>query len=384
MTDTAVIPSALIDEAVAWRRDLHAHPELGFEEAWTSDFIARRLADWGLRVTTGLGRTGVVGTLGDGSGPRIGIRADIDALPITEETGAAYASRTPGKMHACGHDGHTAILLLAARLAAKGFAGRGTVQFIFQPAEENEGGAREMVADGLFERAPCEAVYALHNWPDLDVGEVVAAPGPMMAAFAVFDITVRGRGGHAAMPHKANGVVSAAAAIASALHELPARRIDPLDPAVLTVTQIHAGTAWNVSPETAVVSGTARWFSPAAGDTLEAELARAARAIAEAHGCAVEVDYSRRYPATINTAPEAALISAVAAGAGLAAKAGGPSMASEDFAFMLEARPGAYAWLGARRPGENPGLHSPRFDFNDALVPQGARLWTGLIDRALA
>jgi hippurate hydrolase len=381
---TADIDSALVDEAVAWRRDLHAHPELGFEQTRTSEFVARRLSDWGLRVVTGLGRTGVVGTLGDGSGPRIGIRADIDALPIVEETGLAYASRAPGRMHACGHDGHTTILLLAARRAASGFAGRGTVHFIFQPAEENEGGAREMLADGLFDSAPCDAVYALHNWPDLAVGEVCAASGPMMAAFAVFDITVRGQGGHAAMPHKANGVVSAAAAIAGALHEIPARRVDPLDPTVLTVTQIHAGTAWNVSPEAAVVSGTARWFSPGAGDTLEAELARVARAIAEAHGATVEINYSRRYPATINSAPEAALLSAVAVDAGLAAIAGGPSMASEDFAFMLEARPGAYAWLGGRREGENPGLHSPRFDFNEALIPQGARLWAQLIDRALA
>ena len=380
----SAIDAGLIEEAVAWRHDLHANPELGFQETRTSALIAQLLSGWGLKVTTGLAKTGVVGTLGDGGGPRIGIRADIDALPIVEETGLPYASHATGRMHACGHDGHTAILLLAARLAAQSWQGRGTVHFLFQPAEENDGGARAMIADGLFDRAPCDAVYALHNWPDLPVGQVHAAPGPMMAAFAVFDIALRGRGGHAAMPHKAAGVISTAAALATALHELPARRIDPLDPAVLTVTQIHAGTTWNVSPETAVLSGTARWFSPEAGDILEAELGRAARGIAEAQGCTVEIDYSRRYPATINTAPEAALVSAVAAEAGLSPVGGRPSMASEDFAFMLEASPGAYAWLGARREGENPGLHSPRFDFNDSLLPQGAALWTRLIDRALA
>jgi hippurate hydrolase len=377
------IPSRLIDEAVAWRQDLHAHPELGFQETRTSEMIARLLSGWGLRVTTGIARTGVIGTLGDGGGPRIGIRADIDALPITEETGLAHASRFPGRMHACGHDGHTTMLLLAARLAAETWRGRGTVHFLFQPAEESEGGGRVMVEEGLFDRAPSDAVYALHNWPDLDVGTVCAAPGPMMAAFAVFDIVVRGQGGHAAMPHRAAGVVSAAAAITSALHELPARRVDPLDPAVVTVTRIHTGTAYNVSPETATVSGTARWFSPAAGDVIERELARIAHALAEAHGCAVAIDYSRRYPATINTAPEAEVARNAATEAGLSVVAGGPSMASEDFAFMLAACPGAYVWLGARREGENPGLHAPRFDFNDSLIPQGAALWTRLIDRTM-
>lgn len=380
---TTIAPD-LLTEAVAWRHDLHAHPELGFAEVRTSAMIARLLAGWGLRVTTGIGRTGVVGTLGDGSGPALAIRADIDALPIAEETGLAYASTAPGRMHACGHDGHAAILLLAARLAASSWQGGGTVHFVFQPAEESEGGGRAMVEDGLFERAPADAIYALHNWPDLSVGEVCAAPGPMMAAFAVFDITLRGLGGHAAMPHKAAGVVSSAAALVTALHELPARRIDPLDPAVLTVTQIHCGAAYNVSPQTAVVSGTARWFSATAGDALERELRRAAQGVAAAQDCTAEIAYSRRYPATINTAPEAARLVSVAAEAGLTAVAGAPSMASEDFAFMLADRPGAYAWLGARRDGENPGLHAPRFDFNDTLIPQGAQLWTRLIERTLA
>lgn len=372
-----------IEEAVAWRHDFHAHPELGFQEERTGETIARLLAGWGMSVSR-MARTGVVATLGDGSGPRIGIRADIDALPIEEETGLAYASRAPGRMHACGHDGHAAILLLAARRAAASWKGGGTVHFLFQPAEENDGGARAMIEEGLFDKAPCDAVYACHNWPDLDMGRIRCAPGPMMAAFAVFDIRIRGRGGHAAMPHRAGGVVSAAMAVGAALHELPARRVDPLDPAVLTVTRIQAGTAWNVSPETAVLSGTARWFSTEAGDTLEAGLGRIAHAIASAHDCTAEIDYQRRYPATVNTAREAETLAAAAPAAGLSAADGGPSMASEDFAFMLQSRPGAYAWLGARREGENPGLHSPRFDFNDALIPQGAALWNALIERYLA
>ncbi|MFE3839000.1 amidohydrolase [Pseudogemmobacter sonorensis] len=383
------IPESHLAEARAWRHDFHRHPELGFQETRTSGLIAGLLEGWGLRVQRGIARTGVIGTLGDGSGPRLGIRADIDALPITEETGLPHASVHPGVMHACGHDGHAATLLLAARLAAEAFAqgeGRGTVHFIFQPAEENDGGARVMVEEGLFDRAPCDRIFALHNWPGLAPGQVVAAPGPMMAAFAAWDITLRGRGGHAAMPHLAEGVISAAMALGLALHELPARRIDPLDPAVLTVTQLHAGTAWNVSPESAVLSGTARWFSDRAGDLLEENLRRLARSIAESQGCTAEVDYQRRYPATINTPDAAALVAQAARDAGLSPVPGGPSMASEDFAYMLQDRPGslggAYLWLGAARAGENPGLHSPRFDFDDALLGQGAALWLALIRRA--
>lgn len=378
-----MIESGLIEEAVAWRRDFHTYPELAFDEHRTSGIIARLLAEWGLKVTTGCGGTGVIGTLGDGTGPTVGIRSDIDALPIIEETGLPYASKIPGKMHACGHDGHTATLLLAARAAAQRWNGRGSVQFIFQPAEENEGGARVMIEHGMFEVAPCERVFALHNWPGLDVGQVVANPGPMMAAFAIWDITVRGRGGHAAMPDHSDGVVSAAMAIGLALHELPARAVDPFQASVLTVTQVHTGTTWNVSPETAVLSGTARWFAPEAGDRIEAGLRRIAEGIAAAQGCTVTIDYRRRYPATINSPTEAQLAQDAASAAGLTAVPGGPSMASEDFAYLLEARPGAYLWLGARRAGENPGLHSPRFDFNDALIGQGAMFWLRLIEKAL-
>ena len=385
------ISASHLAEARAWRHDFHRHPELGFKEVRTAGIVAGLLESWGLRVRRGIAGTGVVATLGDGSGPSIGIRADMDALPITEETGLPYASSAPGVMHACGHDGHMATLLLTARLAAEAWArgegraeGRGSVQFIFQPAEENDGGARGMIEDGLFDHAPCDQVFALHNGRGLAPGQVVAGPGAMMAAFAVWDITLRGRGGHAAMPHLSEGLISAAMALGLALHEIPARRIDPLDPAVLTVTQVHTGTAWNVSPERAVLSGTARWFSQSAGDLLEDNLRRLARTIAESQGCTAEVEYQRRYPATVNSPDAAALALQAAQDAGLSPVAGGPSMASEDFAYMLQGRPGAYLWLGAAREGENPGLHSPRFDFDDALLGQGAALWLALIRRTLA
>ncbi len=380
------IPEGYLAEARAWRRDFHRHPELGFAETRTSGIIADLLESWGLEVQRGIGGTGVVGSLRAGEGPSLGLRADMDALPIVEETGLDYASTNPGVMHACGHDGHSATLLLAARLAAEAYAageGRGVLRFVFQPAEENDGGAKAMIEQGLFARTPCDQIFALHNWPGLARGRMTAAEGPMMAAFAVWTIVLRGRGGHAAMPHLSEGVISAAMALGLALHEIPARRIDPLDPAVLTVTQIHAGTTFNVSPESATLSGTARWFSPSAGDLLEENLRRIASATAAAQGCVAEVDYQRRYPATINTPAAAALAVAAAQDVGLTPTAGGPSMASEDFSYMLAERPGAYLWLGAaREEGENPGLHSPRFDFDDRLLGPGAALWMALIRRA--
>ncbi len=375
---TVRFDSAHIDEAIAWRHDLHRHPELAFEEHRTSEFIARLLTDWGYRVKTGLAGTGVVATLGDGSGPSLGIRADIDALPIHELTGVAHASTVPGKMHACGHDGHTATLLLAARQLAAEPPARGTLHLIFQPAEEAEGGGRVMVEDGLFEHAPCDAVYALHNWPALHVGTMAVRPGPMMAAFSVFDIDISGRGGHAAMPQLSDDVVSAAARTATALQEIPARRTDPLDPAVLSVTQVHTGSAYNVCPDSARVSGTARWFSDAAGDMLERALNDTARNIAEAHGCTARVDYTRRYPATLNSEAEAQIVTALAEPAGLELCDAAPSMASEDFSFLLNACPGAYFWLGSGTGADTPGLHSPHFDFNDDVLAKGAELWVRL------
>ncbi len=372
-----------INDAIALRRDLHRHPELGFEEHRTSEKIATLLGEWGWRVHRGLAGTGVVAQMGQGA-PVIGLRADIDALPMDEATGLDYASGTPGKMHACGHDGHTAMLLLAARKIAEEGVKQGTVTLIFQPAEENDGGARVMIEQGLFREFPVDQVYGIHNWPGLAPGRMVARDEKMMAAFAVFEIEVSGRGGHGAMPEQSDGVIAAAAAMASALQEIPARSLSPLEPGVVSVTQIHSGSAWNVCPDRAVLRGTARWFDPAAGDIIEARVKEVANACAAAQGCAARIDYQRRYPATINSAAEAAVARDVAAEMGLDTATAAPSMASEDFAFMLNEVPGAYIWLGAAREGENPGLHSAKFDFNDAVLPVGAEFWVRLVRRVLA
>lgn len=370
-----------IAEAIAWRHDLHRHPELGFEEHRTSEMIARLLSAWGWRVHRGLAGTGVVAQMGQGA-PMIGLRADIDALPIHEASGVDHASTVPGKMHACGHDGHTAMLLLAARKIAEEGVDTGTVTLIFQPAEENEGGARMMVEQGLFKQFPVDRVFGIHNWPGLAPGRFVARDDKMMAAFSVFDIEIRGKGGHGAMPEQSDGVIAAAGRMAAALQEIPARARSPLEPGVVSVTQIHSGSAYNVCPDRAVLSGTCRWFDAEAGDIIEERLLRVANGEAAAQGCTATIDYQRRYPATINTAAEAALARDVAADMGLDTAMTGPSMASEDFAFMLNEVPGAYLWLGAAREGENPGLHSPKFDFNDAVLPAGAEFWLRLVRRA--
>ncbi|NDV49743.1 MULTISPECIES: M20 aminoacylase family protein [unclassified Salipiger] len=370
-----------IAEAIAWRHDLHRHPELGFEEHRTSEMIAGLLTGWGWRVHRGLAGTGVVAQMGQGA-PVIGLRADIDALPIVEATGAAHASTIPGKMHACGHDGHTAMLLLAARQIAAEGVEQGTVTLIFQPAEESEGGARVMVEQGLFTQFPVDKIFGIHNWPGLAPGRFVARDDKMMAAFSVFDIEILGKGGHGAMPEQSDGVIAAAGRAAAALQEIPARALSPLEPGVVSVTQIHSGSAYNVCPDRAVLSGTCRWFGAEAGDIIEERVRRVATAEAAAQGCTANIDYQRRYPATINTAPEAALARDVAAEMGLDTAITGPSMASEDFAFMLNEVPGAYLWLGAAREGENPGLHSAKFDFNDAVLPAGAEFWVRLARRA--
>ncbi|MCQ0091605.1 M20 aminoacylase family protein [Roseovarius sp. M141] len=374
--------SSHIDEAVAWRHDLHRHPEIAYQETRTSDMIARLLDGWGWQVHRGLATTGVVATLGGGNGPRIGLRADIDALPIHEVTGLAHASTIPGMMHACGHDGHTAMLLLAARrIAAEGVTG-GTVHLIFQPAEESEAGARVMIEDGLLDLFPCDSVYGIHNWPGLAPGRMVARDDAMMAAFAVFDITITGKGGHGAMPEQSDGVIAAAARIAAAAQEIPARSLSPLTPGVLSITQIHSGSAYNICPDTAALAGTARWFDADAGDTLERRLSEVAHGIAAAQGCTARIDYQRRYPATINTPAEAAIARDIGEAMGLETTTADPSMASEDFAFMLEKVPGAYLWLGGAREGANPGLHATSYDFNDAILPTGAEFWVRLARRA--
>lgn len=381
---TSILSSEEIGEAVKWRHHLHRNPELGFEETGTSAFIAGRLAEWGYAVRTGYGRTGLVGSLSRGASARaIGIRADIDALPIQEQTGLPYASGRPGKMHACGHDGHVSMALAAARAVSR-LDFDGTVHFIFQPAEENEGGGRAMVEDGLFRDIAMDDIYALHNWPALDLGRCVARDDRMMAAFGTFEIKVRGRGAHGAMPHEGADPIVAAAQIVSGLQSIASRNVSPLQAAVVSATQIHGGDAWNVIPEDVVIRGTTRWFEEEVGAKIEARLRALATTVAAGFDCAAEVDYLFRYPATINDPRCAAIVRRTAeAMPGMEVADAMPSMAAEDFAFMLREKPGCYFWLGARRPGNNPGLHSAYFDFNDDLLPLGARMWVSLVEGQL-
>lgn len=379
------LPNDLVEEARQWRQDLHRHPEMAFQEHRTAEFVAGKLSEYGFKVTRGLGRTGVVGTLSRGTSTRsLALRADMDALPIVEQTGESYASTNPGVMHACGHDGHVSMLLAAARLASLRGDLDGTLHVIFQPAEEVEGGAREMVSDGLFRQINPDAVYGMHNWPALKPGQAVALDGPMMAAFATFEVDIVGRGSHGAMPHEGADAVLAAGQVVSALQAISARNVSPLQAAVVSVTQIHGGDAFNVLPEKVVLGGTTRWFLPAVGDLIERRLSVIAKSVASAFECEAKVRYDRRYPATVNEPASAAAFRQASAAIGLEVLDAEPSMAAEDFAFMLQEKPGAYLWLGAGKDGENPGLHSPRFDFNDDALPAGIALWNQLIGQALA
>jgi len=378
--------AAFRGEMTAWRRDLHAHPETAFEEHRTAQFVADKLAGFGIEVVRGLAGTGVVGVLkGEREGSRsVGLRADMDALDIHEQTNRPYASSTPGKMHACGHDGHTTMLLGAARYLAETRDFAGTAYFIFQPAEENEAGGRVMVGDGLFERFPMEAVYGLHNWPGLPAGRFAVREGPMMAANDMFEIAVTGHGAHAAMPHQGIDAVVIAAHIITGIQTIASRNVDPLAALVVSVTQVHGGDAWNVIPEQVVLRGSVRSFAPEVQDLAEANIARIAKGVAAAHGAEVTMSYQRRYPATVNSEAEtrhAAHIAALVDETGDVIENVAPSMASEDFAFMLQARPGSYIWLGA---GEtHPNLHSPHYDFNDDLLPIGASYWARLVEETL-
>jgi hippurate hydrolase len=382
MTDIAARIDAVLPDIVALRHDIHAHPELAFHEHRTADLVARRLRDLGLEVHTGIGGTGVVGVLrGAPGGPSIGLRCDMDALPITEATGLAYASTHSGTMHACGHDGHTAMLLGAARVLAEIGAGDATCVFIFQPAEENEGGGRAMVEDGLFERFPVDAVYGLHNWPGLPVGRMAVHGGPVMAAFDTFEVVVEGKGCHGAMPHQGIDPITIAAQLVNAWQAIVSRTVSPLAAAVISVTQIHAGDAWNVIPDRVVLRGTTRSFDPAVRDLLEAQMALRADHVCRAFGATCSFSYTRRYPATINTAAEATIAAAAAATAVGAAQVvidPPPSMGAEDFAFMLAERPGAYVWLGNGSDTDGHQLHSAHYDFDDTAIAHGIRYWVEL------
>ncbi len=371
------------------RRDLHAHPELGFAEHRTSALAADAMRALGLEVSTGIGGTGVVATLRNGSAARsIGLRADMDALPIVEASGLAYASRSHGTHHGCGHDGHTATLIGAARHLARTRRFDGTVHFLFQPAEEGLGGADAMIKDGLFERFPCDAVYALHNWPSLPLGTAQTRPGPIMAAADRFEIVVEGRGGHAALPQQTPDAILAASHLVLQLNTIVARDIDPTESAVLSITKIEGGHAHNVLPAKVGVVGTVRTFGAHVQDRIEARLREVAAGVAASTGTRMRIDYLRYYPATINSAAEAEIALAAANAAGLqAARAPAPAFTSEDFAFMLQARPGAYLWLGQGRAnpgadGERP-LHHPAYDFNDDALPYGIAWFVSLVEREL-
>ncbi|MDH3714261.1 MAG: M20 family metallopeptidase [Gammaproteobacteria bacterium] len=377
------------DELRDWRQDIHAYPELGFEEARTSDIVAEKLRVFGLEVHRGLATTGVVGTLKVGDGERaVGLRADMDALPILEANRFAHRSRHDGKMHACGHDGHTAMLLGAARYLAETRNFDGTVHFIFQPAEEGLGGAKAMVDDGLFDRFPVQAVFGMHNRPGLPVGCFAIRSGPMMAGGALFDIRITGRGAHGAKPETGVDPVVAAAHITTALQTLVARNVSPHETAVLSVTQIHAGDAYNVIPEEAVLRGTARAFAKDVMGSLEAGMVRIAEGVAAALDVRVEVDFRETFVPLVNDQAATELAADVAAeivGEANVERNGPRIMASEDFSFMLEAQPGAYINIG-NGEGEDGGceVHNPSYDFNDEVLALGASFWARLVEKRLA
>jgi amidohydrolase len=376
-------------DLATWRHEIHAHPETAFEEKRTADFVAARLKEFGIEVHRGLAGTGVVGTLkGSRPGSRaIALRADMDALHIHERNGHDYVSQNPGKMHACGHDGHTTMLLGAARYLAETRNFAGTVHFVFQPAEENEGGGRVMVADGLFDKFPVEAVYGMHNWPGMPVGTFAMRAGPMMASFDIFEITVRGKGTHAALPHLGHDPMIAAAHIVTALQTLVSRNTHPLESAVVSVTQIHGGDTWNVIPDEAVLRGTVRTFKTELQDAIEAGIRRVATGIASALGTSAEVRYERRYPPTVNSEKETEIAAAIAAdvvGDANVNRSLLPTMGSEDFAFMLRAKPGCYVFIGNGTGDKAVGLHNPHYDFNDEILPIGASYWARLVERTLA
>ncbi|KQT60821.1 amidohydrolase [Methylobacterium sp. Leaf456] len=370
------------DELTALRRDLHAHPEIGFEEVRTSAIVAEHLEKFGIEVHRGLGKTGVVGVLQGRPGPRrIGLRADMDALPIAEETNLPYRSTVPGKMHACGHDGHTTMLVGAARYLAETRDFDGTAVFVFQPAEEGLGGARAMIADGLFERFPVDEIYALHNAPQGPHGVFQTRTGPMMAAADFFDIRITGRGAHAAMPQQGIDPIVIATGLAQAMQSIVSRNSDPLKAAVVSITQVHAGAAYNVIPEGAHLAGTVRTFDATLRKLIGQRIRELAQGFAAAYGATIEVDLRDVFSVLDNSAEQARAAAEIATELFGADKVDAdtiPRMGSEDFADMVAAVPGAYAWLGAT-PG--PGLHNASFDFDDSLIPLGAAYLARVVER---
>jgi hippurate hydrolase len=378
----------LQNEMVSWRRDLHANPELGFAESRTSTFIQERLQSFAVDEIHTFTGTGVVAVIHGRDGDQaIGLRADIDALPIPEESGVPYASTNPGVMHACGHDGHTSMLLGAAKYLAASRKFKGTAYLIFQPAEEI-GGGRQVVADGLFDRFPMERVFGMHNMPSMEVGQFYWRNGYMLAAANFFEIKITGRGAHAAEPHFGIDPIVAGSSLVSALQTIVSRSVDPKHAAVVTVGSFQAGVAANVIPREAVLKGTARWFSAPVGEAMQRAIVRLAKCTAESYGATAEVEMHMVAPATVNE--EAAMTLARKAATAVVGQAGvlemaDPIMGAEDFSYMLQVKQGAYIMLGAKRPGQlNPMLHHPCYDFNDQILSTGAAYWAALVEQQLA
>ena len=390
--DSIVAQSAGI---AAIRRDIHAHPELCFEEVRTADIVAQKLTEWGISVHRGLGKTGVVGIVKAGTSPRaIGLRADMDALPMQEFNTFTHASTIPGKMHGCGHDGHTAMLLAAAQHLAKNRNFDGTVYLIFQPAEEGGGGAREMMADGLFEQFPMDAVFGMHNWSGAKVGQFAVSPGPVMGSSNEFKVTIRGKGSHAALPHNGIDPVPIACQMVQAFQTIISRNKKPVDAGVISVTMIHTGEATNVVPDSCELQGTVRTFSFEVLDLIEKRMRQVAEHTCAAHDAVCDFEFVRNYPPTINTPAEAQFARKVMASIVGEDKAldQEPSMGAEDFAYMLQAKPGAYLFIANgdgshREMGHGGGpctLHNPSYDFNDDLIPLGGTFWVRLAEEWLA
>ena len=376
------------DDMTAWRRDLHAHPEIGFQEFRTSATVADRLRGFGVdEVITEFARTGVIGVIrGRQPGGAVGLRADMDALPITEDTGLPYASKTAGMMHACGHDGHTTMLLGAARYLAETRNFAGTVYVIFQPAEENLAGGRVMVEQGLFKRFPMQMVFGMHNWPQLPAGVFAWRNGPIMAACSTIDIAITGKGAHAAQPHNGVDPVLVASHIVTAMQSIVARTMDPVEAGVVSITSIAGGSTHNVIPETVHMKGTSRWFLPTVGDQLEDGVRRLATGIAASFGARAEVTYERSYIATVNDPDATALARHAAlsvAGEARVRHMDQPTMGGEDFSFMLAAKQGSYIMLGGGRGPDEYNVHHPKYDFNDEILPVGASYWAALAEELL-
>ena len=371
-----------------WRRDIHSHPEIAFEEHRTAKLVADKLESFGLEVETGIAGTGAVGTLKKGTGNRsIGLRADLDALLINETNDFPHKSKVPGKMHACGHDGHTTMLLGAAKYLAEKGNFDGTINFIFQPAEENEGGGKVMIDEGLFDKYPVESVYGMHNIPGMPVGSFAMKPGPIMASFDIFNLKIIGKGGHAAMPHTAIDPIIIGTKIVDAYQSIISRYIDPQQPVVLSVTQFHGGDAYNVIPNEIEMKGTIRCFSSKVQLSMEKQMRQITSSICSAYGANYEFEYEHRYPATVNSADEVEASAKVAkeiSGEEMVNLAPTPSMGSEDFAFMLQEKPGSYIWIGN---GDREGscmLHNPGYDFNDEILPIGATYWVNIAEDTLS